>query len=92
MAIKNLTINQWALVLNYIHMNQNRKDININATTISKSLDITHSHCGNLIEYLKKEKYVETTKKGRLNLVKLTKDGELLAHYISKTITVLNLK
>ncbi len=52
------------------------------ATIISKEVDCTYSHTVKLLDQFKEYGLVEFTKKGRIKMVELTKDGQDLAHEI----------
>lgn len=50
------------------------------ATIISKEVDCTYSHTVKLLDQFQKAGLVEFEKTGRIKMVKLTSDGEDLAH------------
>ena len=50
------------------------------ATILSKDVDCTYSHTVKLLEQFKTFGLVSFEKKGRIKIVKLTPDGEELAH------------
>ncbi len=49
-------------------------------TQVSKDVDCTYSHTVKVLENFKKLGLVEFDKKGRIKIVKLTQDGEDIAH------------
>lgn len=51
------------------------------ATQISKYIDCTYSHTVKVLETLRKLGLVEFEKKGRIKIIKLTSDGEEIAHH-----------
>lgn len=50
------------------------------ATILSKEIDVTYSHTVKLLDQFKIFGLVEFEKKGRIKIVKLTEDGQDLAH------------
>lgn len=50
------------------------------ATILSKEIDITYSHTVKLLDQFKTFGLVEFEKKGRIKVVKLTEEGQELAH------------
>jgi predicted transcriptional regulator len=50
------------------------------ATILSKEVDCTYSHTVKLLDQFKIFGIVEFEKKGRIKIIKLTDDGEDLAH------------
>ncbi|HLE07090.1 MAG TPA: hypothetical protein VI933_00535 [archaeon] len=50
------------------------------ATQVSKHVDCTYSHTVKVLDVFKKLGLVEFEKKGRVKMVRLTGDGEELAH------------
>lgn len=50
------------------------------ATQVSKHVDCTYSHTVKVLDIFKKLGLVQFEKKGRIKIVKLTTDGEELAH------------
>lgn len=50
------------------------------ATQVSKSVDCTYSHTVKVLELFKKLGLVTFDKKGRVKMIKLTSDGEEIAH------------
>lgn len=49
-------------------------------TQVSKAVDCTYSHTVKTLEFLRKIGLVEFEKKGRIKYVKLTPEGEEIAH------------
>jgi predicted transcriptional regulator len=52
------------------------------ATILSKEVDLTYSHTVKLLDQFKIFGLVDFEKKGRIKIIKLTDDGEDLAHSI----------
>ena len=50
------------------------------ATQVSKSVDCTYSHTVKVLEMFRKMNLVTFEKKGRVKIIKLTNDGQDLAH------------
>jgi len=50
------------------------------ATQVSKSVDCTYSHTVKILEMFRKMGLVTFEKKGRVKIIKLTADGQDLAH------------
>lgn len=50
------------------------------ATQVSKAVDCTYSHTVKILEIFRKLGLVTFEKKGRIKLVKLTNDGQEIAH------------
>lgn len=50
------------------------------ATILSKEIDVTYSHTVKLLDQFKNFGLVEFEKKGRIKVVKLTEEGQDLAH------------
>ena len=50
------------------------------ATILSKEVDVTYSHTVKLLDQFKLFGLVEFEKKGRIKIVRLTEDGQDLAH------------
>ena len=51
------------------------------ATQVSKHVDCTYSHTVKVLEMFKNLGLVEFEKKGRIKMVRLTNDGEEVAHH-----------
>lgn len=49
-------------------------------TQVSKGVDCTYSHTVKVLEFFRKLGLVQFEKKGRIKIVKLTSDGEDIAH------------
>ena len=60
------------------------------ATILSKEVDCTYSHTVKLLDAFKNFGLVEFEKKGRIKIVKLTDDGEDLAHSIEGSLMKLS--
>ena len=60
------------------------------ATILSKEVDCTYSHTVKLLDYFKEFGLVDFEKKGRIKIVKLTSDGEYLAHSIEGVLMKLS--
>ncbi|MDI6798488.1 MAG: hypothetical protein QMD12_00610 [Candidatus Aenigmarchaeota archaeon] len=60
------------------------------ATILSKEVDCTYSHTVKLLDQFKKFGLVNFEKKGRIKMVKLTDDGENLAHSIESCLVKLS--
>lgn len=60
------------------------------ATILSKAVDCTYSHTVKLLDYFKEFGLVDFEKKGRIKIVKLTNDGEELAHSIEGALMKLS--
>ena len=56
------------------------------ATILSKEVDCTYSHTVKLLDQFKLFGLVEFEKKGRIKVVKLTSEGQDLAHSIETTL------
>lgn len=52
------------------------------ATILSKEVDLTYSHTVKLLDNFRNYNLVDFEKKGRIKMVKLTDEGEDLAHSI----------
>ena len=52
------------------------------ATILSKEVDLTYSHTVKLLDHFRNYNLVDFEKKGRIKMVKLTDEGEDLAHSI----------
>lgn len=50
------------------------------ATQVSKTVDCTYSHTVKVLELFKRLGLVSFAKKGRVKIIKLTSDGEEIAH------------
>ncbi len=59
------------------------------ASVLSKEVDCTYSHCVRLLQIMKNFKLIEFEKKGRINIIKLTKLGEDVAFAIENLVRVL---
>ncbi len=59
-------------------------------TQLSKIVDCTYSHTVKTLEFFRKIGLVEFEKKGRIKYVKLTQDGEEIAHDLEGLIKKLN--
>lgn len=57
----------------------NKEDIRY-ATQVSKHVDCTYSHTVKVLDIFRKMGLVKFEKKGRVKIVKLTNDGEEIAH------------
>ena len=51
------------------------------ATQVSKHVDCTYSHTVKVLDMFKRLGLVEFEKKGRVKMIKLTNDGEEIAHH-----------
>jgi len=60
------------------------------ATIISKEVDCTYSHTVKLLDQFQIAGLVDFEKKGRIKMVKLTSDGEDLAHAIEGAVIKLS--
>lgn len=60
------------------------------ATILSKEVDCTYSHTVKLLDQFKNFGLVEFEKKGRIKMIKLTNDGEDLAHAIEACLVKLS--
>ena len=60
------------------------------ATILSKEVDCTYSHTVKLLDQFKNYGLVEFEKKGRIKIIKLTDDGEDLAHSIEGSLMKLS--
>lgn len=60
------------------------------ATVLAKEVDCTYSHTVKLLDQFKKFELVDFEKKGRIKMVKLTTDGEDLAHIIEGALIKLS--
>lgn len=56
------------------------------ASQLSKNIDCTYSHTVKILQELQNRGLVDFEKKGRIKLVRLTKDGEDLAHDLETVI------
>lgn len=54
------------------------------ASSVSKKIDCTYSHVVKLLKKMEEDKLISFEKKGRLNLLTLTKKGEEVATNIQK--------
>lgn len=60
------------------------------ATILSKEVDCTYSHTVKLLDQFKNFGLVEFEKKGRIKMIKLTDDGEDLAHSVEGSLMKLS--
>lgn len=60
------------------------------ATILSKEVDLTYSHTVKLLDQFQKFNLVDFEKKGRIKIVKLTDEGEDLAHSIEGALIKLS--
>lgn len=60
------------------------------ATILSKEVDCTYSHTVKLLDQFKIFGLVDFEKKGRIKIVKLTEDGQELAHSIEGSMMKLS--
>ena len=60
------------------------------ATILSKEVDCTYSHTVKLLDQFKLYGLVEFEKKGRIKIIKLTEDGQELAHSIEGSMMKLS--
>ena len=60
------------------------------ATILSKEVDCTYSHTVKLLDQFKNYGLVDFEKKGRIKIIKLTDDGEDLAHSIEGSLMKLS--
>jgi predicted transcriptional regulator len=60
------------------------------ATILSKEVDCTYSHTVKLLDQFKNYGLVEFEKKGRIKIIKLTDDGEDLAHSVEGSLMKLS--
>lgn len=60
------------------------------ATILSKEVDCTYSHTVKLLDQFRNFGLVDFEKKGRIKIVKLTDDGEDLAHSIEGSLMKLS--
>ncbi len=60
------------------------------ATILSKEVDCTYSHTVKLLDQFKNFGLVEFEKKGRIKIIKLTDDGEDLAHSVEGSLMKLS--
>jgi len=60
------------------------------ATILSKEVDCTYSHTVKLLDQFKIYGLVDFEKKGRIKIVKLTEDGQELAHSIEGSMIKLS--
>ncbi len=59
-------------------------------TQVAKAVDCTYSHTVKTLEFFRKIGLVEFEKKGRVKYVKLTPDGEEIAHDLEGLLKKLN--
>ena len=59
------------------------------ATILSKEVDLTYSHTVKLLDQFRNFNLVDFEKKGRIKIVKLTQEGEELAHSMEGTMSKL---
>lgn len=60
------------------------------ATILSKEVDCTYSHTVKLLDQFKNFGIVDFEKKGRIKIIKLTDDGEDLAHSVEGALMKLS--
>lgn len=60
------------------------------ATILSKEVDCTYSHTVKLLDQFKIYGLVDFEKKGRIKIIKLTEDGQELAHSIEGSMMKLS--
>ncbi|MFH0710988.1 MAG: hypothetical protein V1944_00250 [Candidatus Aenigmatarchaeota archaeon] len=60
------------------------------ATILSKEVDCTYSHTVKLLDQFKIYGLVDFEKKGRIKIVKLTEDGQELAHSVEGSMMKLS--
>ena len=60
------------------------------ATILSKEVDCTYSHTVKLLDQFKNYGLVEFERKGRIKIIKLTDDGEDLAHSVEGSLMKLS--
>jgi len=60
------------------------------ATILSKDIDCTYSHTVKLLDFFNDFSLVNFEKKGRIKIVKLTSDGEDLAHSVEGVLMKLS--
>jgi predicted transcriptional regulator len=60
------------------------------ATILSKEVDCTYSHTVKLLDQFKNFGIVDFEKKGRIKIIKLTDDGEDLAHAVEGALMKLS--
>lgn len=60
------------------------------ATILSKEVDCTYSHTVKLLDQFKTFGLVDFEKKGRIKIIKLTDDGEDLAHSVEGSLMKLS--
>lgn len=60
------------------------------ATILSKEVDCTYSHTVKLLDQFKGFGLVDFEKKGRIKIVKLTEEGQDLAHSVEATLIKLS--
>jgi predicted transcriptional regulator len=60
------------------------------ATILSKEVDCTYSHTVKLLDQFKNFGLVDFEKKGRIKIIKLTDDGEDLAHSVEGSLMKLS--
>jgi predicted transcriptional regulator len=60
------------------------------ATILSKEVDLTYSHTVKLLDQFRNFNLVDFEKKGRIKIVKLTEEGEDLAHSIENAMIKLS--
>lgn len=60
------------------------------ATILSKEVDCTYSHTVKLLDQFKAFGLVDFEKKGRIKIIKLTDDGEDLAHSVEGSLMKLS--